>query len=397
MSRWIRILTLAFVLLAGPWSTASLAGRPASPGQTSSWPQIGFDTMHTSFNQTETTLGTSNVSSLAMAWQTKLGGQSYVSPVVDAGMAFATSYDNGSVSAVDVATGTVLWRYGVGRSRNLHTPAVGGGRVFVSSYDTPFLYALDEATGALLWKIQISNVSDAAPAVVVDGDTTPVYVGGGYTVFAVDGATGRVLWRQSPYPNWGVTATPAVANGVVYVPDYHPIVHGYDATTGAEVWTSVQLGWPDASTTYVAIDGDTLIAGRIGGKLYALDVGTGDVLWSRQAYLDSQPSVANGLVYLQSRKDTVSSLIAVDEATGATVWVTSLGGSRVYSVPDAPSIANGVVYSTSLSGSVAAYDALTGAPLWRFSSPQGDVGTPAVVDGHVYVALTNQLYAFGLP
>jgi outer membrane protein assembly factor BamB len=60
-----------------------------------------------------------------------------------------------------------------------------------------------------------------------------------------------------------------------------------------------------------------------------------------------------------------------------------------------PSVANGVVYAATLGAY--AYDALTGALLWR--SPTGAVNAaPALVDGVLYVAdFSGTMRAYALP
>ncbi|HEY3141086.1 MAG TPA: PQQ-binding-like beta-propeller repeat protein [Acidimicrobiales bacterium] len=360
------------------------------------WPQIGFDPTHTATNPFESILDPNTVADLGLAWQAELGGEGLFSAVVAGGMVFQTSYENGTVHAFDASTGTPLWTYRIAPNSLVQTPAVAGGRVFVSADTTAKLYALDQATGALDWTTQMENSSSAPPAVVVDGDTTSVYASGGGTVYAVDGSDGTVLWQQSPYEPFAIQATPAVADGVVYVADDHPVVHAYDATTGTELWASRPLAPEITAPSYVVVDGDRLLVAPGGRALFALDPTDGHVLWREQIYAGSQPSVANGLAYIQRRKDSEIRLMALDDATGDRVWQQDLGSPRVYSFCDGASIANGVVYTTSLAGAVLAIDATTGEKLWRYAVPVGARTMPVVVNGMVYAAAGRWLFAFGL-
>jgi outer membrane protein assembly factor BamB len=371
-------------------------GTPLSRAQvaTTSWPQVGLDPTHTAFNQAESILDTSNVGGLTLKWQSELGGSGTSSPVVDGGRVFETSYTNGSLSAFDVADGTLQWRFRLGRDMNVNTPAISGGRVFLSS-DSPTLYALDEASGAVLWQLQMENLSAAAPAVVTDGPETTVYVGGGGKVYAVDGDDGSVLWTQSPFEPYAIQATPAVANGVVYVADDAPVVHAYDAATGSELWQT-PLGENITAPSYVVIDGGLLLVAQGGGKLFAVDAATGAVQWKRQVYADSQPSTANGIVYIHWRKATQIRLTAVDESTGSLLWQVPLGAPYVYSFTGGTSIANGVLYTTSLAGAVLGFDASSGTTLWTYSTPVGPGNMPAVVDGMVFASAGGRMLAFGL-
>src|SRR5436190_8313924 len=87
------------------------------------------------------------------------------------------------------------------------SPVVYGGRVYIGS-NTGVFYALDEATGSIVWSRLLGFVKSttcgargiaSTATVAVDPSTTKptVYVssGDGY-LFALDAATGSVVWRS---------------------------------------------------------------------------------------------------------------------------------------------------------------------------------------------------------
>jgi outer membrane protein assembly factor BamB len=230
--------------------------------------------------------------------------------------------------------------------------------------------------------------------VSADGVTT-VYAAGGWSVYAVDGADGSMLWSQTPFAPYGIQGTPAVAGGVAYVIDAQPVLHAYDAVTGNEIWATEPLGSGIAAPSYPVVDGGRIFVARSNEQLFAIDAATGQVLWEQMVFAASQPSAANGIVYIHWRKGYQSRLAALDEATGDVLWETVLGSSSVYTFGAGASIANGVVYSMSLAGGVVAMDAVTGEKLWRFSMSPGAGAMPAVVDGTVYAA-AGKLLKFGL-
>jgi len=184
-----------------------------------------------------------------------------------------------------------------------------------------------------------------------------------------------------------VSATPAVKDGVAYVPDWSGEIYAVDTDTGAVLWqTNVfgitgvppvdQSGGPLASVrTTPAIAGNLLIMGDQGGragagaKLFALDRKTGAVQWVTQlqgnfggpvgdqfAIVTQSPVVDDnnpGVVYVgtASWEEAVAAFIpgyeccsfrgsvfAVDVKTGAVLWQT-------YMAPDGYS-GNGVWGST---------------------------------------------------
>src|SRR6516164_974112 len=86
------------------------------------------------------------------------------------------------------------WTYDTGAG--VIRPAVAGGTVYIGS-DDGTLDALDAATGSLRWTYTTAGSVDPGPAV---GGT--VYVSsdvayGGGTVYALDAATGRVRWAYT--------------------------------------------------------------------------------------------------------------------------------------------------------------------------------------------------------
>ena len=166
-------------------------------------------------------------------------------------------------------------------------PVVANGLIYWASMD-----GYERATntsGALVWQTYIGVTSDSntgcnytwgpsSTATVVNG---VVYVGGGDgQLYALDAATGAVLWqtRLGPSPNTFLWASPAVFNGSVYMGvssffgglNNCPYVQGQlvqlnattgvventmntvpDGCTGASVWASPTVDEP-SGTVYFA-------------------------------------------------------------------------------------------------------------------------------------------------
>ena len=61
-----------------------------------------------------------------------------------------------------------------------------------------------------------------------------VYVGSrDHNLYAIDAATGALLWNFTDFDNNWVSSTPAVADGIVYIGGYRNKVYALDAMTGA--------------------------------------------------------------------------------------------------------------------------------------------------------------------
>ena len=215
----------------------------------------------------------------------------------------------------------------------------------------------------VLWENTTIGAVPSTSAVVSDG---AVYFGGcagnrNNRVYAIDAATGGLLWRQY----WGslvgacVASKPVVSNGIVYV-----VSSCEDCTAGL---------FGDVHTT---------------GDVSALDAGTGELLWryERGAWDDnSWPVVSDGRVYLQS---TGRRLTTLDGMTGTVLWQYKTSASLFSSI-DEPIVSGGVVYFSGNSG-LSALDAITGRLLWRYEVEDGGSSSELVVSrGVVYAGFSD--------
>lgn len=138
---------------------------------------------------------------------------------------------------------------------------------------------------------------------------------------------------------------------------------------------------------------------------WTADIGEGS---TNRGRLAAAPVVAEGRVYTV---DTSATLRAFDAATGAQVWAGRIGdpkelaGGRSFWTGESTGNAGvlfgggvsydgGRVYATNGLGDAAAFDAATGAPIWRVR-PGGPLrGAPTIANDNVYVvSQDNQLYA----
>jgi outer membrane protein assembly factor BamB len=219
----------------------------------------------------------------------------------------------------------------------------------------------------------------SSPAVV----NGVVYVGAeDGNIYALNASTGVKLWSIPTTER--VYSSPAVANGVVYVASYNTF-YALNADTGAVVWSL-----PMGTYSSPVVVGGVVYVGAFDGNVYALDAGTGSTLWSYPTGSNSFTSLAaaNGLVFAGTRDNN---LYAVNASTGALVWSLNVGG--VIDAP--PAVAGGVVYVGSTNNKVYAIDAASGNKLWTFTAGGAiNLSSPAVANGAVYVGTEEpKLYA----
>jgi outer membrane protein assembly factor BamB len=206
-----------------------------------------------------------------------------------------------------------------------------------------------------------------------------------------------------------IVASPAIADGVVYISSMETYLYAIDQETGKEKW-KYKSRMPIASSPAVA--GGTLYFVSSAGGLGAIDVATSKIKWVLPAeyerrfearnlhgYLSaaqtipdawdiftSSPAVANGKVFFGSGDGNV---YAADAQSGVLQW--KFATKDV--VHASPAVVNGTVYIGSWDSYLYAIDAETGQEKWSLKTGEdaaihnqaGFQSSPAVVDGVVYV------------
>jgi outer membrane protein assembly factor BamB len=186
-----------------------------------------------------------------------------------------------------------------------------------------------------------------------------------------------LLWQVSA--KGPVAVMPAVVAGTVYVADDSGTVQALDEATGRLRW-SRDLGGPVDGSPAVA-DGH-LYVGTGAGQVVALDTATGVVAWrfTADGPVRASPAIVGEVLYVGSDDGNV---YALDAATGSRRWARSLGAPVTRGV----AVADGVVYAGATGGRFVAVDAVTGIVRWsKDDLGPGEVGTPMVADGFVFVA-----------
>jgi outer membrane protein assembly factor BamB len=106
------------------------------------------------------------------------------------------------------------------------------------------------------------------------------------------------------------------------------------------------------------------------------------------AGVSSTPAVVNGIVYSTFNDGSIR---AFDEITGAQKWSYTTGGTSMYS---SPAVANGMVYFGSTDNYCYALDAVTGALKWQHGTGGTVLSSPTVVNGIVYFgSYDSKVYA----
>ncbi len=323
-------------------------------------------------------LGGGRSSRLEVAWVFETGGQIFSSPAVHAALVYVGSND-GSLYAINAATGTEVWRY---RAEDAITssPLIDGGVVYVGSNDGG-LHAVNAASGQPLWRFGTEGVIHSSPA-AADG---LVYVGSrDHRLYAIDAGRGTEVWRFEGGDWFNSSPTPARDLVLIGCRDHN--IYGVDRASGDERWRIATASTVDSSAV---TSGGSAWIGADDHQLYAFRL-TGELSWSFRAEsgLVSSPLFADDTIYVGSDD---GNLYALDASTGRVQWTFASGNG----IRSSPIVHDGVVYVGSRDRSLYAVDQRTGVEKARFETGAPiDDSSPAISDGLVYVgSLDRSLYA----
>jgi outer membrane protein assembly factor BamB len=366
----------------------TLTAAPAQAVATTAWRADGYGPQNSGYNPIETAINTSTVEQLDYRWSilspvVRDSCSRQGPPVVANNRLFVS--DQGGIAAYNATTGARLWTFRFPNPLDQIPPrlTVDGSRLFASfngcrSQSDPDgqLIAFNAANGAQLWSKRRDapmyvQVVDKGVVVVAGEDVfEPVVTG----YQATDGAE---LWSKV-----AILDAPVSANGRVLVQrGEEPGSDLLDIRTGAVLWGSPANWSVEAS----AQAGGPLYATNRAGALARLNVETGAVAWTVPGGA-GKVAVDGSRVYVAQGND----LVARDPATGAQLWSREYFGAL-----GKPIVAGGVVYATVDRSFTEPLNAATGASLDFVGYPQV-LGHPVVVNGWLYVTNGRVLDAYHL-
>jgi outer membrane protein assembly factor BamB len=196
-----------------------------------------------------------------------------VAPPTD-GVLLVIGDDPSTLEALDLASGKHRWDAKVAPS----FVAVDEERAYVSDADR--LTAVSLADGSILWQAAVSPGSDRS-TVEADGGLVFGQPAGGAGVEALDGATGKVVWKADglTLPQQG-EGLPFYGDGNLYVSGPSGI-SALDGRTGAVRWTTEKAGIPAGSFRQRGAIPGAFVLGVYSPtqEIVALDAATGAVRW----------------------------------------------------------------------------------------------------------------------
>lgn len=357
---------------------------------------------------------------LAVTWSLKTGGGFSSSPaIVDNAMYIGNNA--GVLYAIDYHTGKVLWTYAA-KAPLMSNPIVTGDVVIVGEGDQNTsshgddgtmlvgagenaLIAVGRADGKERWRVTLDGSAMPTPA-LIDG-TLVQHIGSGLLA-AIDPRAGTVIYSKDIRSVASMSAALPIDNThFVSAGASRNIVWNFNAKDGSAAWlkhfsrTASGLGDcpPAGDGTRVYCDylmppdgyNETGVGQLATEHIYALDAASGKLDWDVPAESGTVPAwneaaiplIDNGRVFAGS--SIAPWMHAYDAATGALVWRTPVHGA----VKGGIAAKDGRLYFGDTNGDLWALDERTGSTLGvRHYDTSFNVGSP-VIAGNTLIIGSN--------
>jgi outer membrane protein assembly factor BamB len=290
-----------------------------------------------------------------VVWSRGVGSLIEFPAVVKDGVAYIANAE-GTVSALNMRNGAVVWKHETPNGKMASSPAVWGDQLVVHGMDG-HIWVLRRSDGRLLWRYSVGSPVESSPVVVGGVDVFGAWNG---TITALDLRTHRVRWRR--FDGCKITSSAAFAGSTLYIGDYCGRLLALRASSGALRWSGSVNG--RIYGTPAVENGRVFVPSSTGGSLSAFSTG-GRYLWRKLAgsYVYSSPAVADGRVFFGSYNGVFYALRAAD---GATLWSHSSGGP----ISGAAVVVDDVAYAGSFAHRILGVDVRSGRVVLDFPHGQ---------------------------
>ncbi len=255
-------------------------------------------------------------------------------------------------------------------------PIVAEGAVYVLDAELN-ITAFNAKSGQALWRISLAPDADDPEKGAGGGiayDNGRLYAASGFGfVKALDAKTGKELWKANL--SVPITDAPTVNGGRVYVITQENHLYVLAAADGRVLWdhTGIVESAAIMSGTSPAVAGEFVVAPYSSGELFALRVENGRVAWSDTLTrtgattpltaindIAGRPVIDRGMVFAVSHSGR---MVAIDIRTGERVWTNNIAGIQT------PWVAGDYVYVVSVDAQLFCLTRKDGRIKWMSQMP----------------------------
>ena len=200
-----------------------------------------------------------------------------------------------SVSAVSESDGHLLWQFHPDSNAARIGAALDDRALYTGQRGIPIVYAIDVTTGSLLWRVNVGpswTTPGFVTGVAVSGDTVYAAVSrwknqfGGIRsgiVVALDRTSGTELWRyETPTNSDDFQARPVVANNLLIANDFFGgALIALNRMTGTEAWRVTAVGNGFGPLAPATLSGNDVFSASEDTYLYDIAASSGQIVWKK--------------------------------------------------------------------------------------------------------------------
>ena len=231
--------------------------------------------------------------------------------------------EQGAIGVMDLHSGKVLWQTDLDE-RIAAGPGYGGGIVVVANNKAEVI-AIKEGASEPLWRQKVSSEVLTEPLVNEDKVFIQTIDG---KVFALAKDTGKKLWvdsREIPPLTLRGNSKPLIVKNKLLVGFSTGELVAYNMESGKVIWDAaiaVSSGRTDLERIVdidglFAVNGDTVYVASYQGKIAAVSLEDGRLVWSREMSSYTGVAADDHQIYVTDDKGFVWGL---DINSGATLW-----------------------------------------------------------------------------
>ncbi|HRF00462.1 MAG TPA: PQQ-like beta-propeller repeat protein [Pirellulaceae bacterium] len=233
-------------------------------------------------------------------------------PVIHDGMVYTLGAE-GHLICFELETGKIVWQKHFATDYAAKTPLWGfsahpllDGDKLISLVggEGTHCVAFDRKTGAEIWRSESSDEPGYSPPTIIEAagkrQLILAYPAG---VASVDPETGKRFWHTDyEATNGSIIMSPLKSGNLLYIGGYSNknllLELGTDAPTATEVWRDKSRAAISPVNVQPALIGDTIFGMDQGGLLMAVDLATGNRVWTTPQPLAEDRPLGSGTAFM---------------------------------------------------------------------------------------------------
>ncbi len=261
----------------------------------------------------------------------------------------------------------VLWKYETENAKNIdYSSSTVSDNIVFTAMSTGRIFTLNTYSGTLNWNAKIDEKFVESVAF-----KDLLFVGGENGLYAFEKETGNIKWKQ--FVGY-ISCKPIIVNNLVIAGCDNGNIYAFDVNSGKISWTKEFLD----STTISEASHNTIFIGS-GDSCYAFDIKNKEIIWEfkTNGKISASPKINNNDVYVGSWD---GNLYALDSRDGNQKWTFNTG----WGIVTTPAVSKNLIFVASNDNNFYAINRKNGNLEWEFNCKSAIHSNPVVYGDYVF-------------